>query len=186
MLLGMPVCARKRLSLLRSVHCFVSAHFDFLEFNRLKDPTGAAMAAAAAAFSRRKVFSESLTRGARVKCFFCWFFLCISTHFRSSCCSTCGLVQREQRLHVVFLALDFVWSFQDARFNHRLRPAWKQSTRGSGQVGTTRDVCQSGSESCSDLYFGPVLLNLNLWMRMEATLSAPVQKLKGGKMGFLK
>lgn len=35
---------------------------------------------------------------------------------------TCALVQREQRLHVVFFALDFVGSFQDAGFDHRLRP----------------------------------------------------------------
>lgn len=33
-----------------------------------------------------------------------------------------ALVQREQRLHVVLFALDFVGSFQDAGFDHRLRP----------------------------------------------------------------
>lgn len=78
-------------------------------------------------FSRRKV---CLFQGARVAssrctgksvCFTC--VLILSRVCFSAVAERVGLVQREQRLHVVLLALHFVRSFQDTRLHHRLRPA---------------------------------------------------------------
>lgn len=109
----MPVCARQRLFplLVVSLLQFGSFWSPRVQWNQGSDRSSGGV------FPEEGVFGVAYKR-----CTGEVFFLCISTHFRLSCCSTCGLVQREQRLHVVFLALDFVRSFQDARFDHRLRP----------------------------------------------------------------
>lgn len=62
------------------------------------------------------------TAVAQVECLYC--------HVELSRCLRAiarwfGLVQREQWLHVVLFAFHFVWSFEDAGFNHRLGPATK-------------------------------------------------------------
>ncbi len=65
-------------------------------------------------------------------CVFVCVYVCVCVNIGLSYASelnVCGLVQREQRLHVVLFTLDFVGSFQDAGFHHRLRPAGKQSAR---------------------------------------------------------